>query len=451
MNNNTSSDIVSSSDNSDKIEKDDANKSNDEILTSNTKNQSVDLENSIVSQNNPSSEDICELYLSLNKDQEINSQNYLFSFPEKLQEKYPNCQPYKLLANAFSYFVITENELFQKFCDVGGSIDSLLDHYIPFINIYDFINSEDNEMRLQMIRSITFLFLSHANVISRYEDLLKDYFSVLLVIMDRADILSQIEAFRCATSIYSSCSDQFPLKIQRLWLFRIVAYSQPSSVLQYMAVNFVTEVYRDDFQFIPLCNVLIKRGIENTDSISAIESYLKLAVNEDPFDIYIFLIRLLIQHHYLSRSAADIICNTLEVFICDGNSTTINYILFLFRKLMLFYAYANKNKQYKYRQFLINLMYDKIVTMPNIKSFRKSIQEILNAIVRNGYLQDLKDKVKDVAIADELTDCFLKEKGFPLNDNKKLKLFALYPYDSEIDSSLIENDYSDQSDSDMNY
>lgn len=118
---------------------------------------------------------------------------------------------------------------------------------------------------------------------------------------------------------------------------------------------------------------------------------------------------------------------------------------------MLFYAYANKNKQYKYRQFLINLMYDKIVTMPNIKSFRKSIQEILNAIVRNGYLQDLKDKVKDVAIADELTDCFLKEKGFPLNDNKKLKLFALYPYDSEIDSSLIENDYSDQSDSDMNY
>lgn len=402
-------------------------------------------------QNYPNPEDICNMYLSLHKDQEINSQDFIFNFPDKINEKYPNCQSYKILVRAFSYLVHTENELFKSFCNTEGAIDCLLDHFIPSINVYNYQNPEDNEMRLLLINAVYHLFNSYSDIIGRFVESIKDFFSILVVIMDQGDLLSQIEAFRCITKLYTMYNDLFTPKAQRLWLFRIIAYCPPSSQLRSMAINFVSKVYTDDFQFIPLCNVLIKRGIEDCDSLLPIEKYLQLARDEDPFDIYIFLFKLLMQHPYFGQSAVEVICNTISGFIEDNDDNILTYIIFLFRKVMIFYAIANQNNKYKYRQFLIELLYQKIVSMKKIRSFKKSIQAILNAIIKNGYLKDFNGTVQKSAGIDDLTDSFLKEKEYISRTTKKLKLFALYPFDSEIDSALVESTNSDQTDSEDSY
>lgn len=423
-------------------------------LSSPNSEQSTEDCNSVVnhdSSNNPSPEDICKMYLSLHEDQEITAHDFIFDFPEKINEKYPNSQPYKLLADTFSFCVQTENELFKKFCDKVGSIDCLLDHFIPFINVYNYHDSKDNEMRLLLINTVYNLFFSYSDMISRYVESLKDFFSTLVIIMDQGDSLSQIEAFRCITELYSKSNHLFTPKVQRLWLFRIVAYCPPLSQLRFMAMNFVSQVYTDDFQFIPLCNVLIKRGIENTDSLLQLETYLKLARDEDPFDSYIFLFKLMIQHSYFGQSAVDVICNTIKGFIEDDDDNILIYIIFLFRKVLIFYALAKKNNRYKYRQYLVEILYQKIISMKKIRSFKKSIQSILNALIKHGYLKDFEEKAQKSAGIDDLTDSFLKEKEFIARSTKKLKLFALYPFDSEIDSALVESINSDQTDSENSY
>ena len=95
----------------------DLNTSQDIATTSNNENS---IENNNCAeiheiQDNPSPEELCNLYLLLSKDKEMSAHDFLFEFPEKIIEKYPNSQPFKLLANTFSYLVLNENELFQKF------------------------------------------------------------------------------------------------------------------------------------------------------------------------------------------------------------------------------------------------------------------------------------------------------------------------------------------------
>ena len=339
----------------------DLNTSQDIATTSNNENS---IENNNCAeiheiQDNPSPEELCNLYLLLSKDKEMSAHDFLFEFPEKIIEKYPNSQPFKLLANTFSYLVLNENELFQKFFEINGAFDSLIDHYVPFINTSNYPKSDDNEMRFNLIHTIHNLFVSYPNMVGRYVESLKDFFSILVVITDKGDLLSQIEAFRSITKLYSSNNHLFTPRIQRLWLFRIVAYCPPLSPLRMMAMKFVSQNFTDDFQFIPLCNVLIKRGIEEGDSLWALETYLNLARDEDPFDPYIFLFKILIEHPYLGRSAVDVICNTIKGFVDDDDENILNYIIFLFRKVLIFYAFANKNNRYEYRQYLIELLYQR--------------------------------------------------------------------------------------------
>ena len=72
----------------------------------------------------------------------------------------------------------------------------------------------------------------------------------------------------------------------------------------------------------------------------------------------------------------------------------------------------------------------------------------MNAIIKNDYLQNFEDRPPENAGIDEITDSFLKEKELVMRSMEKLKLFALYPFDSEIDSALVDSFSSDMTDSD---
>ncbi|OHT01285.1 hypothetical protein TRFO_31910 [Tritrichomonas foetus] len=385
-------------------------------------------------------DEVCQIYLTqISDSQKVNSKDFLYNFCEDTLKISPI-----QISITFSHMVKTENDLFILFSHEPGCLDVFLDHFVPTLNQYDFHDNQLTEMRIALIDSITYILVLFNDEIGRLVHVLKKFYSSLLLIMNNADYLSQIAAFRNAAYLYKECSVFVPKKTKKLWLFRMMAYSPSTSPNHLPAVNFIIRNYPDGFLFLPLCQVIIRQAMNDISNLSiyslkSLEIFLSLCSDEEPFEIYIFLFRLIICNYYLGDPAVDVVCSTIITFAEDEDS--LRWFVFLLRKLLIFMALSNENGRYKNRQILIEKLFDKLILV-SIEYLKVSLYMILNAIIRNGYCKHLKDKTNiEYQEVDCLVDSFLMSGICDLIFPQDYKKFAQYPYEADIDSALIEDEY----------
>lgn len=392
-----------------------------------------------IEQEQITAENVYKLYLQFCPDS-VNARDILFLFPDKFTEKYSVIFPPKALANAFSEMVLTKNQFFDDIMKSPGSLDVFVDHFIPLINPNICQNKNDNKMRIELVRSISLLLTNYTDEISLFQESLKTFLQILLLIVEYGDVHSAIESFRSFTQLYSNYRHFLSPRFQKLFLFRLVANSPITSPLHYLSMNYVVKNYPEGFHFIPLCSVLIMRELFKADNLISIELFLKLAGKEEPFNIYNSLFETVILHSYLSRSAVGVIVHTLPSF--KNNADAIHYLLFLFRKVLIFMGFAKSLSRYKYRIYLIENLY-KAILSPELGQIAIQVRKIMKSLIKNNYCLDLNDDSYDNIEPDQLSDSFLSSSiSIP---QEAIKKFAVYPYDTNIDSLLIEDDLDDYS------
>ena len=401
----------------------------------------------------------------MNKDKEvINPANYytklfLQEVPSLTQEDYiftcflfnfsqRNQIPPLSIIDVLTEMVMTKNELFNNFLDREGSFDSLLDHLIPMINLYNSNDPTFNEKQIHIMHSITILLTEYTDKIGRVVDFLKRFFSILVLLFQSHNANKAVAAFRYATLIYEKCNLIVPKKIRLTWIYRMLSYSPPSSPVHYLAVNFIKNNPHPDIMYITMCKILVRQGLDNIDSLQSLEFFMSLATEEDPLEIYIHLFRILIDNSFLGGVVADVISNTLTTFQDDID--LLKSIIFFLRKCILFVIFSQNNGKYVNKSLLIKKLVYKIL-LKKIQFLNEAIVKILNALRLNNFefkLPSIKgiDLNPDDDSNDTLVDAFLNSKRWQLIDNDHLKLFAKYPYTADIDNSLIDNsdeyDYS---------